>query len=426
MHRRSMTWRRGVRRSPVKLSTLSVGDLAAEAAAGMLQRPWRSALTMLGTTLGVGAFVAVLGITATASSQIDERFNILTATEVTVEDLGAGNSADPSMSFPADASARITALNGVVAAGLRWSVSSAHSPISARPGTSGSTASGAATEGGLELSLLALDPGALAVSRPNLAAGRLYDEFHQVRGERVAVLGAAAASQLGISRLDGAPAIYIGGTAYVVIGIIANVQRQPDLLLSVIIPTSAAFDEFGPPTEDRAKMLIETSVGAAQVVARQAPLALRPEAPEMFRSTAPPDPTSLRRSVSRDLNVLFLLLAAISLLIGAVGIANTTAVAVLERTGEIGLRRSLGARPRHITLQFITESTALGALGGLLGTTVGVVTVVLVAVAHRWTAVLQPWAVLPAPLVGAVVGLLAGIYPALRAASIEPAEAIRR
>jgi putative ABC transport system permease protein len=123
---------------------------------------------------------------------------------------------------------------------------------------------------------------------------------------------------------------------------------------------------------------------------------------------------------------LFLLLAAISLVIGAVGIANTTLVAILERTGEIGLRRSLGARPRHIAAQFLTESATLGTLGGLLGTSIGVSTVVLVAVIENWTAVLNPLYVMPAPLMGSVVGLLAGLYPALRAARIEPLEALRR
>nr|BFE72346.1 hypothetical protein GCM10020092_056470 [Actinoplanes digitatis] len=120
------------------------------------------------------------------------------------------------------------------------------------------------------------------------------------------------------------------------------------------------------------------------------------------------------------------MLAAITLTVGAVGIANTTLVAVLERTAEIGLRRALGARPRHIALQFLTESTAIGTLGGLLGTSLGVAVVVLSALLHQWTAILQPWAVVAAPLVGALVGLVAGVYPALRAAWVEPVEALRR
>jgi putative ABC transport system permease protein len=300
-----------------------------------------------------------------------------------------------------------------------WPVPVRHPTLSAAPGL-------ALADTGTGVSLLAADPQALAAMHPTLQAGRLYDTFHQSRAEHVAVIGSGAASRLGISRLDAQPAVFVDGTPYTVIGIIADLQRKPEFLLSVAIPTATALKAYGPPVDQRAAMLVETRLGAAQVVAHELALTLRPEAPQLFKVTAPTDPKTLRGNVTGDLNSLFLLLAAISLVIGAVGIANTTLVSVLERTGEIGLRRSLGARPGHVAAQFLTESTALGALGGLVGTSVGVAVVVLVALAREWTAVLQPWTVLPAPLVGAVVGLLAGGYPALRAAWIEPVEALRR
>jgi putative ABC transport system permease protein len=140
---------------------------------------------------------------------------------------------------------------------------------------------------------------------------------------------------------------------------------------------------------------------------------------------SPPVPQALQSQVSGDLTGLFLILATISLLIGAVGIANTTLVAVLERTEEIGLRRALGARPRHVASQFLAESTMLGTLGGLVGTSLGVLTVVVFAELQDWTAVLNPATTLPAPLIGSVVGLLAGTYPALRAAATSPLAALR-
>ncbi|OXY88640.1 hypothetical protein BEK98_41070 [Streptomyces diastatochromogenes] len=108
------------------------------------------------------------------------------------------------------------------------------------------------------------------------------------------------------------------------------------------------------------------------------------------------------------------------------GIASTTFVAVLERTAEIGLRRALGARARHIAAQFLTESTALGLIGGPVGTALAVAAVLVVALAKSWTAVLDPATVLPAPLLGAAVGLLAGLCPSVRAARVEPPEALRR
>ncbi|CAN5569558.1 hypothetical protein BH24ACT5_BH24ACT5_03150 [soil metagenome] len=109
----------------------------------------------------------------------------------------------------------------------------------------------------------------------------------------------------------------------------------------------------------------------------------------------------------------------------AIGIANTTLVAVLGRRAEIGVRRALGARHRHIAAQFLTESAALGGLGGLLGTSVGMITVVAVVASRDWTTTLGARYLAAAPFAGAVTGLLAGLQPARRASRITPASALR-
>ncbi|MFI5680907.1 ABC transporter permease [Streptomyces cellulosae] len=391
----------------------------AESLAGLVQRPGRSVLTMLGTVLGVGAFVAVLGLTSTAAGQISASFNVLRATTVTVDDETPESSEPPAVHFPADSDERITRLNGVVAAGVWWSVP-LHSP---RVGTQPLPPSDSRSTG---VTVFAASPGALAAIEPTLQTGTLYNQFHQRRGEPVCVLGSGAARVLGITRLDNQPVVFINDTAYTVVGIISDARRKPEALMGAMLPTTTALKAFGPPNDQPAEMVIRTRIGAAHLIARQAPLALLPEHPDLLNAAAPPDPHALRDAVNTSLSGLFLLLAAICLVIGALGIANTTLVAILERTGEIGLRRSLGARPRHIAAQFLTESTVLGTLGGLIGTAIGVCTVVAVALAQHWTAVVDPLTVLPAPLVGSVVGLLAGLYPALRAARIEPLEALRQ
>jgi putative ABC transport system permease protein len=393
-------------------------DLLAESLAGLLQRPARSILTMFGTTLGLAAFVAVSGLTASAGGQIDKRFTALAATEVTIEDVGRmDDSDDDSISFTADASIRVQQLNGVVHAGVWWTV-----PLR-RPGFA-ATPDGSADA--KDLALVAVEPSTLAAMHPRLAHGRLFDAFHQLRGESVALLGSLAAAQLGVRRLDGHPAVFVDSVPYTVLGIIDDFDRKPEMLFNVMIPTSTALTRYGPPQGDRAKMLIETELGAATVVAAQAPLALLPNAPQRFKAITTPDPQSLRAGVTGDLDTLFLMLAAICLVIGAIGIANTTLVAVIERTNEIGLRRALGARPRHVAAQFLVESTALGLLGGLIGTTIGVAVVIAVAISQHWTALLPAWAVLSGPLFGSMTGLCAGLYPALRAAAIEPVQALRR
>ncbi len=400
-------------------SRLHARDLAAEALAGILQRPGRSALTMLGAVLGIGAFVAVIGLSETANGQISKQFSILAATQVTVTDSGADGAVDPTLDFPANADADVERIKGVVAAGVWWQVEFAGAVVSNLPGVSSS--------GDLSLPVYAATPGALQASGAHLSQGVLYNSFHEAARQDVAVLSAAAAAQLGITSLTSQPAIFIQDHPFTVIGIISNDQRLPQLGLGISVPESTAVQLWGLPAPDApAQMVIHTRLGAAQVVTRQAAIALRPDDPELLSAASAPAPATLQHAVTSSLSSVFLALAAVAVVVGAIGIANTTLVSILERVGEIGLRRALGARPVHVAAQFIAESTALGLLGGLLGTGIGVLATLAVTIERDWTAILAPWVVIAGPLAGAAIGLVAGLYPAVRASTIEPAAALRR
>jgi putative ABC transport system permease protein len=414
----------------VPVSRLAARDASAEAVAGIVQRPGRAALTMLGTILGVGAFVTVLGLTATAAGQISRQFTVLDATTVTVEDNGPANNVaapgtNPAIGFPADADAVADHIDGVVAAGVWW-------PLSLPNGTDFTSSPELSAAAVQNVNMLAVSPGAVAAMGLTMAAGSPLSTYENDTSQHVAIIDTATAQELGISpaRLAGQPALFVGGIPYTIVGVYRAAQRVVTDESAVLIPENTALAGYGNPepgigNQDEAQMVIATKLGAARVVGQQIAAAERPGDPRRLVVTTPPNPQTLQSQVSGDLTGLFLVLASISLLIGAVGIANTTLVAVVERTEEIGLRRALGARPRHIASQFLAESTTLGTLGGLIGTSLGVLTVVVLATGRDWTAVLNPALTLPAPLIGTVVGLLAGVYPALRASRTSPLAALR-
>jgi macrolide transport system ATP-binding/permease protein len=172
-------------------------------------------------------------------------------------------------------------------------------------------------------------------------------------------------------------------------------------------------------------VVVETRIGAAYLIAEQARAALRPDEPAALRVQVPREPRRVRDEVQTDLNVMFLLLGGLSLIVGALGIANITLVGVMERTAEIGLRRAIGATRGHIAAQFLFESASMGFFGGIIGASAGVLIVVGVSAHQVWTPVLDPIAPILAPIVGGAIGLLSGLYPAWRAARLEPAEAFR-
>lgn len=397
---------------------LAFRDLLLEALAGILQRPGRTVLTMIGPILGIGAFVAVMGLTATASGQISATFSTLTATEVRVIDAGPENLDGRAFSFPDDAEARIKRLNGVRSVGTTWTLPGGNPTISASLDPRAPTTTTA---------VAAVSSGYLETAGTHIDQGSLISPFEERNFLRVAVLGISVARQLGITDATTQPTVIIAGVPFTVIGTVDRCLRDPSLANSVLIPTTTARQIWGAPSSlTRATMLIATDLGAANLIAGQAPLALRPDAPESLNVIPPPPPSPVAGAVTGSLTALFLAVAGVVVAIGAIGIANTTHIAVIERTPEIGLRRALGARPRDITTQFLTESSVLGFMGGMLGTALGALVVVATALALSWTAIMEPLIIAASPVLGGIIGFIAGLYPALNASLIQPIQALRK
>ncbi len=407
-------------RQVARADRFGFGDLVLEATTDIGSRPGRLVMTVMGTVLGIGALVATIGFAQTAAGQIARQFDAAAATHLSIgpsEAQARGGQRVATASLPWDAPARLENLAGVESAAMLAPVTLRENTITAVPINDPSIAAAAPP------ALFAASGEFLDTLGGRIVTGRSFDAGHDARGDRVAMLGSRAAERLAINRIDTQPSVFIGGVAYAVVGIFDELDRRAEVVDAVVIPTGAARQDFqlASPGDAIARIV----VGTGPQLRQQAPLALAPDAVDTLEVSAPQGRSDLARDVQGDVNVVFLILGVIVLLAGGLGIANVTTLSVLERTGEIGLRRALGSTGRQIAGQFVVESIVIGLLGGLIGSALGVFAVIGVSIVQQWSPVLDPWVALGGTVLGAIIGLAAGGIPARRASRIEPVVALR-
>jgi putative ABC transport system permease protein len=238
------------------------------------------------------------------------------------------------------------------------------------------------------------------------------------------VLGAEAASVLGIDRLDVPIPVWLGSRWFTVVGILKPVALAPEIDRSALVgfPVAEALLGFdGHPTQ----LYVRTNPSQVNAVRAVLPQTVDPAHPDQVNVSRPSDVLAAQAKAKGAYNGLFLALGAVALLVGGVGIANVMVISVLERRSEIGLRRALGATRRHVGEQFLSESLLLSALGGLVGTIIGVAATAAYATSQHWSIVVPPLAIYGGLGAALVIGAVAGLYPSLRAARLSPTDALR-
>ncbi|NOY55222.1 MAG: ABC transporter permease [Actinobacteria bacterium] len=389
-------------------SKLHIGDVFRTATVGLRTRKLRAALSMLGIMIGIAAIVGVLGLSESSKSDLLAKLDRLGTNLLTVEagqgiGIGRGELPDTAVSM-------IERIGPVRAVS---SVSNVGAKVY-RTDYVPSTQSGGIT-------VRAVDPNLLDTLQGTVADGTFLDEQGSYP---TVVLGAVAAERLGISSLDAAPKIWLGDQWFAVRGILDPLDLSPDLDRAAIVPIQAAktyLDADGVPST----LYVRTTPDQVDAVMGVLAATTNPENPEEVEVSRPTDALEAREAADDALTALFLGLGAIALLVGGVGIANVMVISVLERRSEIGLRRALGATRRHVALQFLGESFLLSTVGGLGGVALGAAVTAAYSQLKGWTTLIPTISWVGGLGAALVIGAIAGLYPAMRAARMSPTEALR-
>jgi putative ABC transport system permease protein len=387
---------------------LRLRDLGRVAGVGLRTRKLRAALSALGIAIGVAAIVAVLGLSSSSQAGLLAEIDRLGTNLLTVTNGQTllGKTAELPTAAP-DMIGRIGPVDEVQYTGALTAKAYRSSYI---PDVNTNA---------LTVQAASLD--LLPTIATSIAQGRYLNAATATRP--VAVLGATTAARLGIDRVYPGERIWVGGQWFYVAGILNPAVLAPEIDTSVLVGFPAAQTYLG---FDGHPSTIYVRARTDQVDAVQSVLAAtaNPEASNEVTVSQPSAALVARAKAKSALNGLFLGLGAVSLLVGAVGVANIMVISVLERRSEIGLRRALGATKGHIRMQFLAEAILLAVLGGAIGVGLGGASTAVYATTKHWAVVVPvpAWAggLGAALLIGAVAGLL----PALRAARMSPTEAL--
>jgi putative ABC transport system permease protein len=395
--------------APLRVRRLRPSDSARLSTVGLRTRKLRAGLSALGIAIGVAAIVAVLGLSSSSQAGLLNELTTLGTNLLTVtngQNL-TGQPAELSKAAPGMI-ARIGPVTDVQYTGVLNGVQAYRSPFIPS----------------IETNALSVDASSLNLPETvgtSVARGVYLNAA--TANEPVAVLGAAAAQRLGLDRIFPGERIWVGGLWFYVAGILRPATLTPEIDSAVLIgfPSAERYLGFdGHPSE----IYLRAQTSQIDAVDSVLGSTANPEAPSQVDVSQPSIALVAQADAKAALNSLLLGLGAISLLVGAVGVANIMLIGVLERRSEIGLRRALGATKGHIRMQFLSEAIVLAVLGGALGVAIGALSTAVYASVKGWSVVVPALAWGGGFGIAVLIGAMAGLLPALRAARSSPTEAL--
>jgi putative ABC transport system permease protein len=393
------------------VARLRPGDLAGLGSVGLRTRKLRATLSALGIAIGVAAIVAVLGLAASAKAALLAEIQALGTNLLTVTNgqTLTGGVAELPQAAPGMI-ARLPSVTAVQDTGTVGGVNAYKSPLIPTVETNA-------------LSVEATTLGLPAVAGTSLAQGQFLNAA--TAREPVAVLGAATAQRLGIDRIRPGMRIWASGMWFYVTGILNKDTYAPELDSAVLVgfPAAQKYLHFdGHPSQIYVRT-VDTQAATTRMDSLLGAQA-NPENPGQVNVSQPSDALTARADAQGALDTLFLGLGAVALLVGAIGVANIMVISVLERRQEIGLRRALGATRGQIRAQFLAEAILLSLAGGAAGVAIGAAAVAAYARGHGEAVIIPPPAWAGSLAATVIIGALAGLLPAIRAARLSPTQAL--
>ncbi|MBD0746821.1 ABC transporter permease [Streptomyces sp. CBMA152] len=393
--------------SRLKAARLSPRDVLHVGSAGLRSRPVRVVLSALGIAIGIATMIAVVGISASSQAQLMRQLDAL-GTNMLVAKPGEGMFSGQQVKLPKDAPGMVGRIDGVEEVGASGDLKQSVRRTEKIPkDETGGIAVKAATERLIDVLRGKMGSGTWL----NAANGR-YPSV---------VLGHVAADRLGITKPG--QQVWIGDRYFTVVGVLDPMPLAPEIERSALVGWEAAqrlLDFDGHPTA-----VYERSTDASVRTAHELLAAtVDPQNPQNVAVSDPSAALQAKAATEGALSTLLLGLGGIALLVGGVGVANTMIISVLERRHEIGLRRSLGATRGQIRVQFVAESLMLSGLGGLAGVGLGAAATGVYAYSGGLPWVVPLWAVGGGFGATLVIGTIAGLYPAVRAARLSPTLAL--